>query len=119
MYGFNSAVQGQPIIYGKRVLGIAGDINNLNGKAAREDLPLTEQRGDPSKFEDSSPDQDEVDPQDISTILMGAQAITGKAVNSASRMSVGEEARQHAVRDQQKRQDQEAREHAEYRDRGP
>lgn len=51
------------------------------------------------------------DLHDISKILLGAQAISGKALSSSKRMSVNEDARQHTVREQQRLKDErEARE---------
>jgi len=73
------------------------------------------QRSDPANSAASLLADDEADPHDISKILMGAQATTGKAVLAAGRMTVNADsvdARRQAQTEQQKRDAQQAREMA-------
>lgn len=79
--------------------------------AARE--PDADRRSDLPDSADVDPDTSEGDLHDISKILLGAQASTGKATFAAGRMTVGDaEAQRHAMHEQQKRQEQEAQERA-------
>ncbi|WP_458377924.1 hypothetical protein [Pseudomonas fluorescens] len=76
---------------------------------ARE--PVVDRRSDLPNFADADPGVPENDLHDISKTLFGAQASTGKAVFSASRMTVNPNSQQHALHDQLKRKEErEARE---------
>lgn len=70
-----------------------------------------DQRSDLPDSVDADPTAPENDLHDISKILMGAQAITGKAVMSASRMTVNP-LQQEQVETQRKAREKEAREQA-------
>lgn len=75
---------------------------SLQGSLAGTREPAADQR---SALPDSlglSENAPESDLQDISKILFGAQAISGKAMMSASRMTVNEDARQQTAREQQR-----------------
>lgn len=82
-----------------------------------EQVPGLELRGSLASAREL-PDSADADPgapenniHDISKTLFGAQASTGKAVFSASRMTVNLDAQQHALREQQQRKEErEARE---------
>ncbi|MFT3815206.1 MAG: hypothetical protein QM740_17795 [Acidovorax sp.] len=78
--------------------------SSLRGSLAPASEPSADRRSDlPSAPDALHLDEDpDADLHDISTILLGAKAISGKALTSAGRMSVSEEAKHHALRDQQK-----------------
>ncbi len=75
--------------------------------------PADRRSGQPDFAEFEEPDDlapEEIDPEDTTTILLGSQAITGRAVNSAARMSEAQDAR-HAVEERKAKHDaQQARE---------
>lgn len=85
--------------------------SELRGSLAGTREPATDRHSDSPDPADADTGAPESDLHDISKILLGAQASTGKAPFSASRMTVNEDVQHHALRDQQKREEErEARE---------
>jgi len=85
--------------------------SELHGSLAEaRELPA-DRRSDLPDSADADLGAPENDLHDISKTLFGAQASTGKAVFSASRMTVNQDAQQRVLHDQQKRKEErEARE---------
>ena len=90
--------------------------SSLQGSLAPASEPAADRRSDlPNAASALHRDDDDPDADlhDISTILLGAKAITGKALTAAGRMTVSEnETRLHAQQALQQRQEREAREQA-------
>lgn len=87
--------------------------SGLQGSLAGAREPAADRRIDLPDSPDLNGETPDNHLHDISKILFGAQAITGKAMTSAGRMTVSEnETRLHAQQALQQRQDREAREQA-------
>jgi len=85
--------------------------SEFRGALAGAREPTADRLSDLPDSANADPEAPKNDLHDISKTLFGAQASTGKAVFSASRMTVNQDAQQHVLHDQQKRKEErEARE---------